>query len=612
MEDTPRRRRRPQEPQQAQEPHRIVLSHESEPDWMVSAGEVSGAASRRSGKEQPPRRETKPDAPAPQRGADSEGAAILAMKKGTAAAQPAQQAPKTAQPASVRTAKKKASGAVKKPARKMTKKQRQRRSRQIRGMAIGIACAALVIALIIGGVVGGSRLLDIKQTLDAGDGVFYNNIFVNGIALGGMTLDQAAATVTAQVSAQIANWKITLQTQDGRSWDITGEDLKMKYDVADQLDQLWAIGHTGSSANRYEQVRALEQNPVMRYTTLSYDMSMINQILTQIKSEVDKPAVSATRINDDTKWPPYDYTDDVPGQQLDISGLNEQISGMVDRLENGVVTLTPTAVQAPVTRAQLEGQIVKLSSFETSITKAGDYALARAENIRIGTEKFNHLVIKSGESVSFNKVAGKRKDPRNGYQPALEIAYGEYVEGLGGGICQVSSTLYNAVVNAGLTVSGRTQHSLPSSYVDMGLDATVSDDRLDFVFKNNTSSDIFLETRYYQKKNGYYHCQFTIYGRPDPNGYTYKLVSEVKETIPIPEAVYRQDTEAKYVIYTDETHQTSKGAEGYVVDVYKVTLDRNGLEVSRDYAYTDTYKATPPVYYVGVTPKETPMPDFYY
>ena len=345
----------------------------------------------------------------------------------------------------------------------------------------------------------------------------------------------------------------------------------------------------------------------MRYTTLSYDLSGVNQILTQIKSEIDKPPVSAARINDETKWPPFSYTDEVPGQQLDISGLNARIAAMVDKLESGVVELAPTPVQAPVTREYLEGQIVKLAEYETSIGKTGDYVESRHENIRLGTEKFDKLFIKSGESVSFNKVAGKRT-ASNGYQPALEVAYGEYVEGYGGGICQVSSTLYNAVVNAGLSVTKRTQHSLPSNYVPLGLDATVQDDRLDLVFKNTTNADIYISTEYYKNKKNYWTTKFIIHGRPDPDGYSYKLESEVVEEIPIPEPTYIPDKDAKYVVYDDEEKQINEGKEGHVVNVYLVTTDKNGLEISRELKYTDTYKTVQPKIYVGVTPRETPVP----
>ena len=622
------------------EPHRIVVAEDDEPDWLVSSSRVSGAAERRGvsvgARAQNQEAERTPVRMRSQDKRTQESMAILSLKKqgqepaeNTAPAgeaddmaprMPAADIPRAARPprmdgqrvpqAERRPAGKRPAG--KKPAqkpapRKLSKKAKARRDAMIRRTVLTTALAVLVIALAVGGAIGGSRLLDIKRTLDRGDNVFYPNIFVNNIPLEGRTLDEAAALVTQQVQSLVSQWRITLRTQDGRSWDITGEDLKMKYDVADQLDQLWAIGHTGSSSVRYEQVKALEAAPIMRYTTLTYDLSRVNQILSQIKGEIDSPPVSAQRIYDEAKWPPYSYTDDVPGRQLDITGLNERICGMVDRLESGVVDLSPVAVDAPITRKYLESQIVQLASFETSIGKTGDYVEARHENIRIGTEKFDKLIIKSGESVSFNKVAGKRT-ASNGYRPALELAYGEYVEGYGGGICQVSSTLYNAVVNAGLEIRTRYQHSLPSSYVSLGLDATVQDDRLDFVFKNNTSGDIFISAEYFKGKNNYYRCRFTIHGRPDPNGYSYHLEPVVKQEIPIPEPTYIPDKNAQYVVYDNETHQTSKGELGYIVDVYLVTKDSKGLEVARELRYTDTYKAQTPKIYVGVTPRETPVP----
>ena len=602
---TPHRRRRPPAaPVPEEKPLRIIVGNEQDtPDWMVS--DTSGAASRRTKKKAEPSPRAEAKRPSV-RGAQ-ESQAILTMKRGSSANQKASEKRADDGQAEARTPAKKAP--AKKPASKrpMTKKAKERRARKIRRTAVGSLCAVIAVVLLVIGVRSGSRLVDIKQTLDRGDGVFYPNIFVNDIPLEGKTLDEAAAVVTQQVQSLISSFRITLRTEDGRSWDITGDSLNMEYDIADQLDQLWAIGHTGSSSTRYEQVKALEEEPAMRYTTLTYDLSQVNQILNQIKAEVDQPAVSATRVSDESKWPPFSYTDDVPGQTLDITGLNEKICAMVDTLESGVVDLTPTPVQATVTRAQLEAQIVKLSSYETTVGKSGEYAEARAENVRLGTEKFNHLVIKAGESVSFNKVAGKRT-VANGYQQALEIAYGNYVLGTGGGICQVSSTLYNAVVNAGLTVNKRTPHAIPSSYVEKGLDATVSDDRYDFVFTNNTNSDIYIETEFVKVK-GYYHSRFTIYGRPDPNGYTYKLVSQVVETIPLPDPTYEKDTTGEHAFYDDETAVKSNGREGYIVDVYLVTLDSKGLEISREKKYTDTYKASAPVYWIGVNPRETPIPE---
>ena len=602
---TPHRRRRPSAaPIPEEEPLRIIVGNEQDtPDWMVS--DTSGAASRRTKKKAEP--SPRAEAARPSTRGTQESQDILMMKRGSSAERTASERRTDEEPKKVKAPVRKT--LAKKPAKKrpMSKKARERRARKIRRTVIGSLCAVIAVVLLVVGVQAGSRLVNIKQTLDRGDGVFYPNIFVNDIPLEGKTLDEAAAVVTQQVQSLISSFRITLRTEDGRSWDITGDSLNMKYDIADQLDQLWAIGHTGSSSTRYEQVKALEAEPAMRYTTLTYDLSQVNQILNQIKAEVDQPAVSATRVQDDSKWPPFSYTDDLPGQTLDITGLNERICTMVDTLVSGVVVLSPTPVQATITRAQLEAQIVKLSSYETTVGKSGEYAEARAENVRLGTEKFNHLVIRAGESVSFNKVAGKRT-VANGYQQALEIAYGNYVLGTGGGICQVSSTLYNAVVNAGLTVNKRTPHAIPSSYVEKGLDATVSDDRYDFVFSNNTNSDIYIETEFVKVK-GYYHSRFTIYGRPDPNGYTYKLVSQVVETIPLPEPTYEKDTTGEHVFYDDETAVKSNGREGYIVDVYLVTMDSKGLEISREKKYTDTYKASAPVYWIGVNPHETPIPE---
>ena len=602
---TPHRRRRPSAaPIPEEEPLRIIVGNEQDtPDWMVS--DTSGAASRRTKKKAEP--SPRAEAARPSTRGTQESQDILMMKRGSSAERTASERRTDEEPKKVKAPARKTPS--KKPAKKrpMSKKARERRARKIRRTVIGSLCAVIAVVLLVVGVQAGSRLVNIKQTLDRGDGVFYPNIFVNDIPLEGKTLDEAAAVVTQQVQSLISSFRITLRTEDGRSWDITGDSLNMKYDIADQLDQLWAIGHTGSSSTRYEQVKALEAEPAMRYTTLTYDLSQVNQILNQIKAEVDQPAVSATRVQDDSKWPPFSYTDDIPGQTLDITGLNERICTMVDTLVSGDVVLSPTPVQATITRAQLEAQIVKLSSYETTVGKSGEYAEARAENVRLGTEKFNHLVIRAGESVSFNKVAGKRT-VANGYQQALEIAYGNYVLGTGGGICQVSSTLYNAVVNAGLTVNKRTPHAIPSSYVEKGLDATVSDDRYDFVFTNNTNSDIYIETEFVKVK-GYYHSRFTIYGRPDPNGYTYKLVSQVVETIPLPEPTYEKDTTGEHVFYDDETAVKSSGREGYIVDVYLVTMDSKGLEISREKKYTDTYKASAPVYWIGVNPHETPIPE---
>ena len=232
---------------------------------------------------------------------------------------------------------------------------------------------------------------------------------------------------------------------------------------------------------------------------------------------------------------------------------------------------------------------------------------AAQENAALAAAQFQNVRLEAGERLSFNQTVGLRTD-ESGYVQAEEPAYGQDVSGIGGGVCQVSTTLWNAAMKANCEIVERSEHSRTVAYVDKGKDATVSDDRYDFVFTNNTGANIYIETQFVKVK-GYWTSRFIISGRPDPNGYTYKLDSQVVETIPLPDPTYEKDKTGEHVIYDDETQIKYKGREGYVVDVYLVTMDSNGLEISREKKYTDTYKAAAPIYYVGVTPREMLLPD---
>ena len=290
------------------------------------------------------------------------------------------------------------------------------------------------------------------------------------------------------------------------------------------------------------------------------------------------------------------------GVQFDVETVQKQL----DAAAPGAEFLADAQVQfPPASTEELETAMFRDVIGTCTTTCAGPWG--RRQNIKLASAAIDGRIYNPGEEFWYNATVGQRTEAR-GFQPAAAYSGGKTVTSIGGGICQVSSTLYNAVVNAGLTVNKRTPHAIPSSYVDKGKDATVSDDRYDFVFTNNTGANIYIETQFVKVK-GYWTSRFIIYGRPDPNGYTYKLDSQVVETIPLPEPTYEKDKTGEYVIYDDETQIKYKGREGYVVDVYLVTMDSNGLEISREKKYTDTYKAAAPIYYVGVTPRETPLPD---
>jgi len=134
---------------------------------------------------------------------------------------------------------------------------------------------------------------------------------------------------------------------------------------------------------------------------------------------------------------------------------------------------------------------IRLAEFSTPILAAD---AGRVQNIALAVRKINGTIIRPGESFSFNQTVGPR-DAQHGWAPAAELYQGEFVMGYGGGICQVSSTLYNAVLLAGLPIAERHHHDRPLEYVAPGRDATVVWNLLDFRFRNTTGAPVRVVAR---------------------------------------------------------------------------------------------------------------------
>jgi len=153
------------------------------------------------------------------------------------------------------------------------------------------------------------------------------------------------------------------------------------------------------------------------------------------------------------------------------------------------VSLKIIEIQPEITAKLLNSINQPLGSYQTYIAGGGN---GRVNNIIVATHSINNVLIAPGEMFSFNQTTGPRTMDR-GYQFAPIMVGNQIVPGLGGGICQVSSTLYNAVLEAGLEVIERRPHSMPVNYVPRGKDATVSD-HIDFKFRNNTNKYLLLKT----------------------------------------------------------------------------------------------------------------------
>ena len=439
--------------------------------------------------------------------------------------------------------------------------------------------------------------------------VFLDNVYVDGINLSGMKWSEGVEAVWAQAQAKQGSWYVRLKSPTGIYNDITAETLGISFDPSLALEQAWAVGHDTSATNRRTIFELKAEVDRMRGSRVDYysvehsaDTSPIDGILQSLVNAAYVAPQDAQAIGFDPNnlSAPFSFQKEVYGQYLDVEAVKEEILTMVHTFQSGEITLTPTLLPPAITVADLQRNYTLRYRAYTPIDRHSTEA--RNNNIRVAFSKINGLVITNGSTFSFNKRVGKRTQS-NGFSEALEYAYGELVTGVGGGVCQASTTIYLAAVHSGMTILERKPHSNPVNYTQMGKDATVSDRGIDFAFKNECGGTIFITAHVLKDPSNSNRliCEVRIYG-PDMGNIRYNLETVPLQTIPIPEPERVRDTKGQYVVYEDEEYIVSKGNEGYRVETY---LNRvvDGVQVEHAKLYTDVYPARAPRVYYGVTPR---------
>ena len=469
-----------------------------------------------------------------------------------------------------------------------------------------IAVLLLLALLGTGGYFGAKSYQETKTINDKVEP--YNNLFcpgvyVDGIPLGGMTPEQALNSVQSQIRQRNDAWKVTLTYEGEVKATINAGMLGMSVDIGEVMNQAWLQGHTGDNEQRYQQMTVLEISPYHGYTAVpSGDTTVIDSLLAQIKSEIDTPAVNAQMVSFDTTLSyPFVFSDESYGRRLDTEPIKEQLYHMVSEMESGEVELKPDSITPNVLKADLQLHYMLRSSAYTPIsTKSSEN---RNNNIRRAFDFVNGYVVYPGENFSFNGVVGERTLAR-GFFTAEEYAYGEHVEGVGGGVCQASTTIYQAAVEAGLQIVKREPHSDAVTYTDYGRDATVywvGKRKIDLVFRNNTEDPIYIVAAVEEDPSNKrrWIARVTLYGAY-MGDVRYELTSAVIEELEPPEEpTYVKDKEGTYVTYTDQQKSVSKAKPGYVVQSYRLKYEGNVLTEQKELD-KDIYKPQPEKIYVGV------------
>ena len=216
-----------------------------------------------------------------------------------------------------------------------------------------------------------------------------------------------------------------------------------------------------------------------------------------------------------------------------------------------------------------------------AVTNASSSSRARLNNIKLAMSLINGAKLSPGETFSFNERVGQRTAER-GFQMATAYSGGEVTEQVGGGICQVSTTLFNAAVKADMQIDERHNHSLTVAYVDKGKDATVDWGHQDLKFTNTSPDDIYICCYLTEDKR----VRFGIFGRLLPNGEKITLDAMTTEAVK-----YQTEYQPDPSLASGQTVVSQNGRDGYKAEAYKVRWDADGNELSRELLCSSIYKA---------------------
>ena len=408
---------------------------------------------------------------------------------------------------------------------------------------------------------------------------FYPGVTIDGTDLGGMDRAQAQALIADRQAQTSSAFSLVVAAGEKR-WRITSDEVPMTFDAQTVLERAWAVGRTGTLEDRYAQIQYAASSGVHFTTGFTYDRSAIAGLVDIIADSLDVEVRDATLDAFDINNRTFTFTEAQQGYRVNREQLSAQILAALDEGAYDRVILVQGEVLEPTLwLSQLEGLFGRISSYTTKTTKDQD----RNTNIALSASALNGRVVLPGETMSFNECTGQRTGAK-GYREAGAIAGGVLVDDTGGGVCQTSSTLFNAVVRADLKIVERSAHSWPSNYVEKGEDATVNWPSLDFVFKNEGKFPVFVVAWYENQA-----VTVEIYGQMLENGMTIDLESKVVKTIkPSDELLYTYD--ASLPVGTRQFGREKR--TGYEVDTFKVYKDSEGNEIERKKLWTTTYRAS--------------------
>lgn len=464
------------------------------------------------------------------------------------------------------------------------------------GMAFALLALIIVAVLVLVKSCGKTVVVDPATAM------FRSGVSINGMDVSGKTADEVRPQLEANEATFLDRIAITLSSAELNA-TITGAEMS----ATTNLDEVITQALSGGANQSYS-------------TAVSINDAALETRIDAINQTSSKPPVDATVTMNfsNSGKPTPEYIEGTPGFGLDIASTTEMIKQAIAAGQYQT-TLTPalTEIEPANTLAEVQANFALIGNFSTIYAFKGtadDTELQRelipnrAFNVEKSAAAINGNVIKPGETWSFNDVVGDRTK-ENGWLEANGIYGGDTLQRqFGGGVCQTSTTLYNALLQAYpyIEIVDRSHHSFPSTYVDMGLDATVDTNHIDFQFKNISDHPLYIYA--YSSENKKFKSRkrdlnILIYGQALPAGEEYKTRTVlVSEESPGPDII----TETKR-LFVGESNILAEARNKYIIDVF---IDHyvNGQVVEEIYRIPgpDIYPGNPLRIQVGIMPTPTP------
>ena len=331
-------------------------------------------------------------------------------------------------------------------------------------------------------LLGISFLLGMNKQENIKDKKIFKNISVENIDIGGLTYNEALKEINKHYKE-----KDIIISYNDKSWTLKKEEINLSYNIDKALDKAYDYTNTD---NKFENIKRKSDlifkdnyNIELKST---YNETKLSDFIENICSEIDIPVTQASiEIKDSGE---IIRTPSKEGKEVLKVKLKEDIYNMICNKKIKNINLPVKTVSPTITTEDINSIDTVLGEFSTSFNENN----SRGSNIHVAGNTTSDKLIMPNETFSYNKATGARNWV-NGYKSATVIVGGKYVNGEGGGVCQVSTTMYNAALLSGMKIEEVHNHTMPSRYVPRGRDAAVSYGYTDFKFKNPYSHPIYIK-----------------------------------------------------------------------------------------------------------------------